>query len=96
MIALQGYYNDGRLELAEKAPAKTASVLVIFPEEYPSGQTLKDDWATDVPNRETAEAIREGRAGGGLTNFLTGILKKDDDCDRAREESLRAKYEIVD
>ena len=46
MIALQGYYNDGRLELTEEAPARTASVLVIFPEEYPSGQTLKDDWAT--------------------------------------------------
>ena len=69
MIALQGYYNDGRLELAEEAPARTASVLVIFPEEYPAEQTLEDDWATDVPNRETAEAIHEGRAGVGLRCF---------------------------
>ncbi len=69
MIALQGYYNDGRLELAEKAPSRTASVLVIFPEEYPAEHTLKDDWETIVPNRETAEAIREGRAGVGLRCF---------------------------
>ena len=44
MIALQGYYNDGRLELAGEAPARTASVLVIFPKEYPGDQTLEDDW----------------------------------------------------
>ena len=49
MIALQGYYNDGKLELMEQAPSRTASVLVIFPEEYPADpaeQTLEEDWRT--------------------------------------------------
>ena len=69
MIALQGYYNDGRLELDEEAPSRTASVLGIFPEEYPARQALKDDWAAGVPNRETAEAIHEGRTGVGLRCF---------------------------
>ena len=46
MIALQGYYNDGRLELTGEAPSRTASVLVIFPEEYLADQTLEEDWKT--------------------------------------------------
>lgn len=33
MIAVQGLYEDGRIQLQDEAPVKKASVIVIFPEE---------------------------------------------------------------
>lgn len=32
MIAVQGLYEDGKIELAEKVPVDRANVIVIFPE----------------------------------------------------------------
>ena len=33
MVAVQGLYENGRIELSEDAPMKKANVIVIFPEE---------------------------------------------------------------
>ena len=33
MIALQGVYNNGWVELAGKAPTEKANVVVVFPDE---------------------------------------------------------------
>lgn len=38
MIAVQGLYDNGKIQLTEDAPMKKAKVIVIFPEE----ETLKD------------------------------------------------------
>lgn len=37
MIAVEGLYENGRIELSEEAPMEKANVIVIFPED----QTLK-------------------------------------------------------
>lgn len=39
MIAVEGLYENGRIELSEEAPMEKANVIVIFSED----QTLKKD-----------------------------------------------------
>ena len=46
--------------------------------------------------REVGRLVPRGAALSYLTDSLTGILRKADDVDDAREEGLRAKYEITD
>ena len=47
MIALQGYYENGRLELSEKAPMRRAKVLVVFQEEIITKKEVPAaDWET--------------------------------------------------
>ena len=46
MIALQGYYENGRLELSEKAPMRRAKVLVVFQEEIARKEVAPADWET--------------------------------------------------
>ena len=46
MIALQGYYDDGRLDLSEKAPMRRAKVLVVFQEEMGRQEPSAADWET--------------------------------------------------
>lgn len=41
MIAVQGLYEDGRIQLDEAAPMKRAKVIVIFPESE-SKKTYKE------------------------------------------------------
>ena len=47
MVAVQGLYENGRIELSEDAPMKKANVIVIFPEEQATegliiGKSAKD------------------------------------------------------
>ena len=44
MIALQGYYEDGRIELTGKAPVGRARVLVVFQEELPTREASAAAW----------------------------------------------------
>ena len=46
--------------------------------------------------KEVGRFIPRAAAVSYLTDSLTGILKGDMDIDRAREERLREKYEIID
>ena len=46
--------------------------------------------------REVGRFIPREAVVSYLTDSLTGILKGDMDIDRAREERLREKYEIID
>ena len=46
--------------------------------------------------REVGRFIPKGAAVSYLTDSLTGILKGDCDIGRAKEESLREKYEAAD
>ena len=46
--------------------------------------------------REVGRFIPKDAAVSYLTDSLTGILRGDYDPDQAREERLRAKYEIAD
>ena len=46
--------------------------------------------------REVGRFIPKGTTVSYLTDSLTGILKGNYDLDSAREESLKAKYEIAD
>ena len=46
--------------------------------------------------REVGRFIPRGTTVSYLTDSLTGILKGNYDLDSAREESLKAKYEIAD
>lgn len=46
--------------------------------------------------REVGRLVPRGAALSYLTDSLTGILRKADDADDAREEGLRTKYEITD
>ena len=47
MIALQGYYENGRIELSEKAPMRRAKVLVVFQEELTTRKEVSAaDWET--------------------------------------------------
>ncbi len=45
MIAVQGVYDNGRLQLEESAPMKKASVIVIFPEGRPAEKQISEDSA---------------------------------------------------
>ena len=45
---------------------------------------------------EVGRFIPKGTAVSYLTDSLTGILKGNYDIDSAREENLKAKYEIAD
>lgn len=54
MIAVQGLYENGKIELAEKAPVDKANVIVIFPED-PTGK--------DEMGLESARKIFDGFTG---------------------------------
>ena len=43
MIALQGVYNKGGLELFGKAPVEKANVVVIFPDEIDKMKMTEED-----------------------------------------------------
>ena len=43
MIALQGVYNKGGLELFGKAPVEKANVVVIFPDEMDKMKMTEED-----------------------------------------------------
>lgn len=43
MIALQGVYNKGGLELFGKAPVEKANVVVIFPDEMDRMKMTEED-----------------------------------------------------
>ena len=45
MIAVQGIYDNGQLQLEEAAPMKKASVIVIFPEGRPAERQISEDSA---------------------------------------------------
>lgn len=58
MVAVQGYYEDGRVELTGKAPARRARILVIFQEDLPAKEASAADW----------ESLRE--FGGSITRVI--------------------------
>ncbi len=45
MIAVQGVYDNGRIQLEEAAPVKKASVIVIFPEGRTAERQISEDSA---------------------------------------------------
>lgn len=40
MIAVEGLYENGRIELSEEAPMEKAKVIVIFPEDQTSKKNV--------------------------------------------------------
>ncbi len=44
MIAVQGYYEDGRIELTGEAPTRRARILVIFQEDLPAKEASAAGW----------------------------------------------------
>lgn len=60
MIAIQGIYDNGRIQLSEAAPMKKAKVIVIFPdnEDVEKEQMTKDD-AKKILNKFTASINRD-------------------------------------
>lgn len=43
MVAVQGIYRNGRLQLLEKAPMKDAKEIVIFQQDVPSNRQTREE-----------------------------------------------------
>ena len=71
MIAVQGYYREGRLELAGEAPAKQGNVLVIFQDEpIAKGKTVLKETPSQV--------LREAQAAFAGAAEVLGVSSDDD------------------
>ena len=59
MIAVQGVYENGRIQLAETAPMEKAQVIVIFPEGRPAVKTESGRSARKIFDEFTGSIKRE-------------------------------------
>lgn len=60
MIAVQGLYDNGKIQLTEDAPMEKAKVIVIFPEEETLKEThMSKKMARDLFDEFTGSIKRE-------------------------------------
>lgn len=60
MIAVQGLYDNGKIQLTEDAPMEKAQVIVIFPEEKsPQKANMSKKMAKDLFDEFTGSIKRE-------------------------------------
>lgn len=59
MIAVQGLYENGKIELAEKAPVNRANVIVIFPESPAGKEEMRLESARRLFDEFTGSISRE-------------------------------------
>lgn len=60
MIAVQGLYDNGKIQLTEDAPMEKAKVIVIFPEEKsPKESSMSKKTARDLFDEFTGSIKRE-------------------------------------
>ena len=72
MVAVQGIYENGQIQLKEAAPMERANVIVIFPENH----LIKSDQA-DLASRKLFEEF---------TGSISRIIDEKEELEAARNE----------
>ena len=70
MIAVQGLYENGKIELSEKAPMNRANVIVIFPESPAGKEEMRLESARKLFDEFTGSISREINEQSGFTRRM--------------------------